>query len=62
MKEKKKLSKPWQEIKVIITIKGDDKGNIWEIHLQDYPYPLKSIAYDGDYLPSLEEILEDFDN
>lgn len=55
---KAKLSKAWATLSLTLTIQGDDEGNIIDVNIND---GINSISYDGDYLPTLQELINEFD-
>ncbi len=52
-----KTKKPWTTLKINLTIESDENGDVWQVNVND---GYKSISYD-DYVPTLKELLEDFD-
>lgn len=51
-----KTSKEWACIKLNLTIQSDDKGEIFDININD---GYRSVSYDK--MPTLKEVLNDFD-
>ena len=49
--------KAWETIEIKVTIKSDENGQVWDINFSD---GYRSISYDN-YMPTIKEVLEDFD-
>jgi len=56
-KTKAKTKKEFTVLEIRLTIQTDENGEVWDVNLYD---GLNSVSY-GDYLPSLDEIIEEFD-